>query len=574
MNDALLTLKQGVDSLAPWLQPDGELFDPVFFEPVQYSTPYYAYCNAVLARELGAEGALYRERAVRGLRASLEYVLHPEIPARMSGANRETGDAWAMNHRDFFWPAIMKTYRLLKDMAPDEIAGLEEGIAAVRVELSFAQRPPHNWAAVWLSGEWMRYYESLSPYTRDQIDGWLGAYFHNHVRLEQGFYMEPGLPNSYDLFTRYHLADILLHSYDGPWAHELERLFETGLRRSLAMQLSDGSLASAHRSTGQTWTLGVQCAYFSMAAGFFEDRDPDLSMQAMRAAGRALSALRRFQRPGGPFSPVENLLPPNYRVGYETYTVDANYSSLALAFLAVAVRRGLGDIGPDDLDPREPSVYIEHDPTFRAIAHHGPYSLHLTAAPAAHYDAFGILDVTFGPGRYLQFASSVRAANTDHFYNLGIARRLQRGRSALQVAGQMEHDLILPIELGPDEGRVGMRVVSRPRGSQFVYELVAGLDDQGVHVREALLGAYGYMTLLIPYLRDAGTGMTTQVVFEEQAVRLALGSEEIRIAFDAPVEHIIDLPHGYENRRGLCGLLRVDFFDPSEVVSYHISIVQ
>lgn len=571
MNEALLTLKQGVDSLAPWLQPDGEMFDPIFFEPTQYGTPYYAYCNAVLARELGAGGEVYRERAGRGLRAALNYVLHPELPPRVSSASRETGEAWGINHRDFFWPAILKTYRLLKALAPQDVAGLEESIAAVRVELSFAQRPPNNWAAVWLSGEWLRYYEGFSPYTREQIDAWLGAYFGNHVRLEQGLYMEPGLPNSYDLFTRYHLADILLNSYDGPWTHELERLLETGLRRSLAMQLSDGSLASAHRSTGQTWTLGVQCAYFRMAAGFFEDRDPDLAACAAQAAGRALSAMRRFQRPNGPFSPVENLLPPNYRVGYEVYTADGHYSSLALGFLATAVLRGLEDIGPDDLDPREPSTYIEHDPTFRAVAHHGPYSLHVTAAPAAHYDAFGIVDVSFGPGRYLQWASSVRATNTERFYNLGIAQRDHPGRAPLDIVGQMDHSLIVPIERGP--GLAGLRLLTRPKGYPFTYELVAQVEADGIHISEALLGSHGYKTLLIPYLRDAGTGVTTRVIFEEQGLRLVLGKEEIRIAFAAPVEHILDLPHGYENRRGLCGLLRVDFYDPSEVVSYHLSIV-
>jgi len=570
MNQALQTLKEGVDSLAPWLQPDGELFDPVLFEPTQYGTPYYAFSNAVLARELGAEGEVYRERALRGLRAALTYVLHPELPPRTSSMLRETGEVRGMNHRDFFWPAILKTYRLLKGLCPDDLVGLDESIAAVRVELSFAQRPPSNWAAVWLSGEWLRYYEGFSPYTRDQIDAWLGAYFGNHVRVDLGLYMEPGLPNSYDLFTRYHLADILLNGYDGPWTNELESLMETGLRRSLSVQLSDGSLASAHRSTGQTWTLGVQCAYFSMAAGFFEDRDPRLAAQAAQAAGRALSAMRRFQRPGAPFSPVENVLPPSFRVGYELYTADGHYSSLALGFLAAAVLRGFGNIEPADLAPRAPATYIEHDPTFRAIAHNGPYSLHFTAAPAEHYDAFGIVDVSFGPGRYLQLVSSARATNTDRFYNLGIAHREQPGRSSLAIVGQANHDLLEPIATGP--GPAALRVRTRPRGAQFIYEMATHLEVDGVHISERLVGSHGYKTLLVPYVRDAGTGETTRVMVEPGAVRLGLGVEEIRIAFDQPVEHILDLPYGYENRRGLCGLLRVDFLEPTDGVSYKLSI--
>jgi hypothetical protein len=573
MNEALSVLKRGVDSMVPWLQEDGELFDPIFHEPTQYGTPYYAFCNAVLARILSPEehADLYRERAVRGLRASLAYVLHPELPPRMSSANRETGEAWGINHRDFFWPAILKTYQLLKATHSQLVADLTESIAAVRVEQSFAERPPNNWACVWLSGEWQRYFVGLSPYTREQIDSWIGAYFATHILMEQGFYMEPGLPNSYDLFTRYHLADILLSGYDGPWANELERLMETGLRRSLAVQLSDGSLASAHRSSGQTWTLGVQCAYFRMAAGFFEDRDPALAKRAEQAAGRALSALRRFQRPDGPFSPAENLLPSGYRVGYELYASDGHYSSLTLAFLAAAVLRGLADICPEDLAPRAPEVLVEHDPTFRAIAHRGPYSLHFNAAPAEDYDAFGIVDVTFGPGRFLQFASSVRYLGSERFYNLGIAHRKHAGRASLLIPAHMDHDLVTPIERGA--GEAGFNVHTRPKGSPFAYRLAASIEGDGIHIEETLVGMNGYKTLLIPYLRDPGMGLTTRVELTANGLNLSLGEEKVAFTFSSPVEHVLNLPHGYENRRGLCGLLRVDFRDPSESVAYRIAIV-
>jgi hypothetical protein len=62
------------------------------------------------------------------------------------------------------------------------------------------------------------------------------------------------------------MADMLLDGYDGAWQSQMAHLLTTGLQRSLRVQLSDGSLASAHRSTGQTWTLGAQCAYFTHAA--------------------------------------------------------------------------------------------------------------------------------------------------------------------------------------------------------------------------------------------------------------------------------------------------------------------
>ncbi len=570
MHEALTILKRGVDSLAPWLQADGELFDPIMGEPTQYGTPYYAYCNAVLALHLGASGEVYRERALRGLNASLVYVLHPELPPRISSVERETGHAWGINHRDFFWPAIFKTFQILRELSPQAVDGLKAGIAEVRVERSFAQRPPNNWAAVWLSGEWLRFHEGLSPYSQDQMDAWLGAYFENHVRLDLGFYMEPGLPNSYDLFTRYHLADILLNGYTGKWTESLETLMDTGLRRSLDVQLSDGSLASAHRSTGQTWTLGAQCAYFRMAARYFKERNPELAARATQAAGRALSAFRRYQRPTGPFSPVENLLPPNYRVGYELYAADGHYASLALAFLATAVQAGLEGVSSSDIAPRPPGVHIEQHPTFRAVAHHGDYSLHFNAAPAEHYDAFGIVDVTFGPNRALQFVSSVRATGTERFYNPGMALRQHAGRAPLEIINHARHDLIEPFQRG--SSAASFSIQSQPRGMQHVYRFSACLEADGIHITESLAGLISYKTLLIPYLRDAGGNDTTQVTFQEETVLLTLGDETIRISFDAAVDHYLDLPHGFENRRGLCGLLRVDFRKPLEVVTYHLSI--
>lgn len=569
MTDALNVLKTGVDSLSPWLQPDGELFDPVFLEPTQYGTAYYAYCNAVLAAQLGDSGADYLDRAWRGLNASLSYVLHPELPPRISSAVRETGETWGINHRDFFWPAILKTYLLFNRIAPAQAVHLESDLTAVRVEHSFAQRPPNNWSSVWLSGEWLRFRAGLSPYPQDQIDEWLGAFFQNHILLEQGFYMEPGLPNSYDLFTRYHLADMVLNGYNGRWKNEMKRLLETGLRRSLAVQLTDGSLASAYRSTGQTWTLGAQCAYFRMAAAYLKSSDPALSARAEQAAGRAFSAFRRYQRPNAPFSPVENLLPPTFRIGYELYTSDGHYSNMALAFLATAIQHGLSTTTPTDLALRAPGVYIEHDPVFRALAHNGAFSLHFNAAPAEHYDGFGIVDITFGPNRTLQMVSSVRATGSERFYNLGIALRERAGRSALHMLSQVQHDLTSPIETEP--GTAGFRVNSRPRGSQSTYQLVAHIEQDRIHITESTPGLVGYKTLLIPYLRDGGTGLVTQVIFDLTSVRLVLGSENILISFNNPVEHFHDIAYGYENRRGLCGLFRVDFRDPVEMVQYSLS---
>jgi hypothetical protein len=553
-------LRAAVESYAPYFQPSGEMHDPVFGEPTQYGTPYYAYCNAVLARAYGGERrSAYLDRAVRGLKAALDHVSDPGLPSTASGFDRATGAVTRSNHRDFFWPPILKTFGILKGLGAGGTADLARRISGVDIERAFAQRPPSNWAAVWLSGEWLRLREGLSPFSTETIDRWLDPYFDAHILIEKGLYQEPGHPNSYDLFTRYHLADMLMEGYDGRRREDLERLVRTGLQRSLGVQLSDGSLASAHRSTGQTWTLGAQCAYFTHAANYFRGRDQGLARDAQEAAHRALSSFLRWQRRGGLYSPVENLLPPGPRVGYERYTADGHYANLAAAFLAVAVYNGLDrpPIGPSD--GRAASILIEHDPTYRAALRNGVYSLHVNARPAPAYDAFGIVDLTFGPGRYLHFASCAKHLESGRYFALGMAAPPGPGSQGdLALIGRMERD-------GPP---VGMRLEARDRGSPYRYRLSARVETEGVYIHERTPGLGEAKTLLVPYLRDPGTGNLTHVRVEPGGVRLIHGCEEVEVSYGAPVKRVINLTGGFENRRGLCGLLRIEFRERGEGVSY------
>jgi hypothetical protein len=552
-------LSEAVESYAPYLRPSGEMHDPVFGEPTQYGTPYHALCNAVLAAGVGGERrSAYVDRAVRGLEAAIDHVSDPGLPPTASGFDPATGATTRSNHRDFFWPPILKTFRILRNMGVDGVEGLASRISAVDIERSFAARPPSNWAAVWLSGEWLRLREGLSPFPTERIDLWLDAFFDARILTEQGFYQEPGHPNSYDLFTRYHLADMLMEGYDGRRREDLERLMHTGLLRSLDVQLSDGSLASAHRSTGQTWTLGAQCAYFTHAANSFRGTDQGLARRAERAAHLAISSFGRWQRHDGPYSPVENRLPPGHRVGYERYTADGHYANLAAAFLAVAVSKGLDRPVNEPSGGREASIRLEHDPIYRAVMHNGTYSMHVNARPAPDYDAFGIVDLTFGPGRFLHFASCAKHPESGRFLNLGMERPPSHGDLAL--IGRMERD-----------GKsAGVRIEARGRGSPHKYRLAARVETDGVYVDEATPRLEEPKALLVPYLRDAGTGIVTEARVEGGKVRLIHGHEEVEISYGAPVKRVVHLTGGFESRRGLCGLLRIEFRHKSEGISYRI----
>ena len=555
-------LRRAVESYAPYLQPSGEMHDPVFGQPTQYGTPYHALCNAVLAREVGGDRkSVYVERAVRGLRAALDHVSNPGLPPTASGFDRATGAVSRFNHRDFFWPPILKTFLLLRDLGVGEAEDFAGRISGVDIEASFAKRPPSNWAAVWLSGEWLRLREGLSPFSLERLDLWLDAFFEAHILAEQGLYQEPGHPNSYDLFTRYHLADMLVEGYDGRWRGDLERLLRTGLRRSLGVQLSDGSLASAHRSAGQTWTLGAQCAFFTLVSNHFHGRDPELAGRAAEAAYRALSSFRRWQRPDGPYGPAENLLPPGNRVGYEGYTADGHYGNLAAAFLATAVSHGLDRHFSEPSREREASLLLEHDPTYRAVLHNGAYSLHFNARPAPGYDAFGIVDLTFGPGRFLHFVSSTKHLESGRLLNLGMAGN---AGSDLALIGSMEG--------GPKPPRLELE--ARDRGSPYRYRFAGCVKTEGVYIEEETPGLAEPKVLLVPYLRDPGTGTLTEARVEAGGVRLVHGREEIEISYGAPVRRVIHLSGGLESRRGLCGLLRIMFREESQGISYRIRTVR
>jgi hypothetical protein len=102
--------------------------------------------------------------------------------------------------------------------------------------------------------------------------------------------------------------------------------------------------------------------------------------------------------------------------------------------------------------------------------------------------------------------------------------------------------------------------------------MAAQIDGDGVHIEERTPDLIGPKTLLIPYLRDGGWPETTQASIDGSVICLALGQEIIRIEIEAEIEFALNLPHGYENRRGLCGLLRIDLAGNLEGIHYQVAI--
>ena len=565
-------LTDGVASLTGHLQEDGTLHDPVFHTPTQYGGAYYAWCCAVLSEALGgSRGQEHRVRAERSLAAAVAHTADPDREPYASGFDRRTLSVTGrLNHRDFTWPPILKTYRALERAGVAVSPAVAQAVAGVRVEASFRARPPSNWAAVWMSGEWLRMQAGLSDTTPEQFDRWIDVFFGEGevgFDLGLGMYREHGLPNAYDLFTRAHFTDLLQQGYAGRNRERLEAFLAAGLRRSLCMQLSDGSMASGYRSAGQTWVLGAQVALFTgsrvLGLGSAEDREA-----AGLAAWRAYGSLAMWQRPDGVFSPVQNLLPPELRVGYERYTADGHYSPLALAFLASAVSAGFGHESPPtvaELDGRPASSRAERAPSHRGAAHRGRISMAVLAQADDTYDATGLVDLTFGSGRRLHFVTAARHVDGGPWLLPGLALRDRPGSSSVTALGGLQHRLSKPLERRAEAGMSFATEVLDLR-----YEWSGTATETGVDVVETVPGRSGFRTLLIPYLRDLGAGTTTQVALGTSGVRFILGDEWVEFQVDGAVERQTVLPSGYESRRGLCGLVRIDLVEPGETLRWWV----
>jgi len=467
------TLCKGISAFEHHVRDDGELIDPVIGHPFQYGTPYHAYVRAVLAKVGPPDqqsGNLAYAR--KGLDAALRHVETLEQPATVASVDKATGELGRLNHRDFFWSPILKTYRLLRELKCPSMDAFATRIRGIQPLKTFHGRPPENWAMVWLRGEWMRICDGMGGLPRADFDALLKVFFQGDGFVpETGFFHERGHPNSYDLFTRYFLLEIQSEALDGPIGDKAKSMLASGLKRSLALQLSDGSLHSAYRSSGQTWTDGVQIAYFDLASRLLPETEKTTVEQAKNAAALAYASFTRFFRADGSYSPVQNALPAAGRVGYEGYTADANYSCLALGFLADAVQRGFSS----EISCKVPEAtrrQVDGNPLYRSVLHKGPYSVHLNAFPSTNYDGVGLNDLTIGPSRYLHWASAARSiTGTGGPFCPGLARRRQNGRvEAVQSVSHLGN--AAPLEWRSAADWLHMRV--QPRGESWHYSFRLG----------------------------------------------------------------------------------------------------
>lgn len=568
--NAIELLRAAVGSYEPYLQPSGELHDPVLREPTRAGTPYHALSQAVLAcRDPEPGGSDHLMNAFHGLDASLRFLLDPDHPSPASRLDPATGAVAATQPRAFFWAPVLKTYRILKQQGVAMAEAFTHRIGAVDATRHFPHPTTQAGLASWLEGEWIRIQEGLGGLDRGAFDRQLISLLDSSALVEAGYCQQPGQANACDLLIRLHLTGLLLADYDGAARNTLEALMTTGLQRSLAVQLSDGSLASAHEHGGQTWTAAAQLAYFARVGQWTDDRGA-----ADTAARLALASLQRWLRSDEPFSPVENIHPPSFRIGYDEHTLDGHYGSFAVSLLAEAVLNGF-EGEPLEIEPDRPlTVFIESDPVQRALVHGGPYSVHVNASPHGDRDTFGLADITFGPQRFFHLVGAVHHSASGRIFTPGMALREQPGRSEVRPITDTSPRLIAPME--PGRSDAGLHARARCPGAMYPYELDVWISDDGIEFEENTPGWVSHKTLLLPFPRDLGGEYRTHVRIalspEGAVVRFRYGQELVRLRVRGAISHSLVLPHGYESRRGLCGMLRLDLRDPTETLRYRMTV--
>jgi hypothetical protein len=173
--------------------------------------------------------------------------------------------------------------------------------------------------------------------------------------------------------------------------------------------------------------------------------------------------------------------------------------------------------------------------------------------------------------------------------------RTEPGRGFVRAVA---HDQFSVRELRSDPDRSSLQLVARAKGASYlsmsshdrdayVSSSMPGLTDDTYEYRchveiqhceavvlEATPHLTGYKTLLVPYLVDGGNGHTTTVSSSGDRITFENGPERIDLLLDDAIDPILVLDHGFESRRGLAGLIRIDFARPTAEIRYRFVVVR
>jgi hypothetical protein len=376
--DYLKTCEGIVDFFHHFQTPDGRIIDPFMHKEVQYSTPCYAWTATVLVVS-GRQTNLF-DSAARALDAALEEL-----------SSGHAADA----HSDFFTFPCMLAYEALRDRVTAERRGKwEEELRSIVPEKIYhdipGKRPPHNWAVVALSGEFLRGQDGLGdPGYVDKALSYQMGYF-----TANGQYMDPNTPMAYDGFPRCFLAGMIERGYNGTNAARLTNLMDRASWTSLLIQSPIGEWPTGGRSSEHQWNEGQQCMIYEIWARR-KQREGDAAGAAMfkRAAHLALESVRRWVRPSGELWIVKNRFDPAARHGYMGYSSHTQYNLLAASMLATAWQFADETIAEGVCPAEIGGFALELTDFHKIIANAGGLYLELDTTAAPEYNSTGLIRV-------------------------------------------------------------------------------------------------------------------------------------------------------------------------------------
>ncbi|HEX4120946.1 MAG TPA: hypothetical protein VH619_10045 [Verrucomicrobiae bacterium] len=377
-DDYLKTTEGIVEYFRKFQAPTGRIIDPFLHKEVQYSTPCYAWSAAALVAS-GHQTNLF-DSAAQALDVSLEEL--------------STGHA-ADGHSDFFTFPCMLAYEALRDhVAPERRAKWEAELRSIVPEKIYhdipGKRPPHNWAIVALSGEYLRAQDGLGdPAYVDKALSYQMKYF-----TANGQYMDPNVPMAYDGFPRCFLAAMIDRGYKGAYATTLSNLMDRAAWTSLLIQSPIGEWPTGGRSSEHQWNEAMQCMTYEVWARL-KQGEGDAAGAAMfkRAARLALESVRRWVRPSGELWIVKNRFDPAERHGFMGYSSHSQYNLLAASMLCTAWLYADEAI-PEGVCPAESGGFALELPDFhKVIANAGGLYVELDTSAAPEYNSTGLIRV-------------------------------------------------------------------------------------------------------------------------------------------------------------------------------------
>jgi hypothetical protein len=377
-DDYLKTTQGIVEFFQHFQREDGRIIDPFMHKEVQYSTPCYAWAAAALV--MSGRDTNMIDSTVRALDISLEEL--------------STGHA-ADGHSDFFTFPCMFAYEALRDrVASERRATWETELRAIVPEKIYQdiprKRPPHNWAVVALSGEFLRQQDGLGdPAYIDKALALQMKYF-----TDNGQYMDPNNPMAYDGFPRCFLAVMMERGYDGLYGTELRSLMDRAAWTSLLIQSPIGEWPTGGRSSEHQWNEAMQCQTYEVWANYRQhEGDTDGAKMFKRAAHLALQSVQRWVRPSGELWIVKNHFDPAERHGYMGYSSHSQYNLLAASMLSTAWLFADDSI-PEGVCPAESGGFAVYLPEFHKVfANAGGMYVELDTTAAPEYNSTGLIRV-------------------------------------------------------------------------------------------------------------------------------------------------------------------------------------